>query len=262
MMPTNDVKKIKKSFNDLFKYKKLNLRWTFGVVNHVSAHLHGFHVESWFTKQITPTIINNKLYEFTYHFYLKHLTKEEVKVFFDGQNYNYDLVINTLTELFDIGKNFNIYRNMTPIKNLTIENLLKKNNDPHPKFSFSSTKDINKLTLSSIFINKKNDKQLKKMTRYHLGFYLGEASQIHPIMTVFIPYTNNAEFKFAINLHPAEKESQIRIIENIKEEFKKELEKKLENLLRRRLKFKKDDLLRMTTDDKINYVPVLEMMKV
>jgi len=262
MMPSNEIKKIQKSFNDLFKYKKLNLNWTYGVVNHQSAHLYGFHVNSWFTKSPDPIIINENAYNFTYNFHLKNLTNSEIKVFFDGQNYNYDLVNSLLYEFFNIGKSFNIYRDMTDVKNIPVENLLRKLKGRDPIYAFDYTKDVTKITLSSIFINKKQpDKPLKKMARYHLDFYLGEDSKIHPIMTLYMPYSDTNEFELKIDLHPATKNSQHNYIEKYKKDFKSALETKIDNTLKRRLKMKKDDLLKMTTEDKINYVQVLEMIR-
>lgn len=209
--------------------------------------------------------IMSKPYNYGCSIAFKNLTKPYIKELFDAQNYNYDLIEETINELFKIGKLFNFYREMAPVKNIRLDDSFRESESFRSNNISSSniSKNITKLTISGFLTDKYTDANpLKKISKQHINFYVSETNEIHPIMTLFFPYSSTADFICQFNLHPTERDSQIKKLAEIKRDFTAHLEVQLDTVLKRKLKFKKDDLLKMTTQEKLNYIPVVEMSKI
>jgi len=203
--------------------------------------------------------IMSKSYDYSCNINFKNINKPEVKELFDTKNYNYDLIDETINELFKIGQLYNFYRAMTPIKNNRLEDAFISNGYPRG----NSSKNLNKVTLSGFLTDKYTDENpLKKVSKQHLNFYLSEKNEIHPIMTLFFPYSSTADFLCFINLHPSQRDAQTKELTQIKKEFTAALEEQLNTVLKRKLKLKKEDLLTMTTQEKLNHIPVIEMLRI
>lgn len=209
--------------------------------------------------QETNVNIISKPYNYTFNIYFKNLLKPHVKEFFDEKNYSYDLLDQTIQELFKIGEKYSFYREMTTISNNRVEDSFMQNGYPRK----SSLKSLTKISLSGFLTDKyTNDKPLKKVAQQHVNFYLSENGEIHPIMTLFLPYSSSANFLCSINLHPSQRESQIKHLKQIKKEFTEHLIEHFDNLLKRKLKLKKEELSQMTIKEKLNYIPVIEMSRI
>lgn len=203
--------------------------------------------------------IISKPYSYTCNIAFKNLSINHVKELFDAKNYNYDLIDETIKELFKIGQSYNFYREMAPIKNNRLEDSFMSNGYPRGNIS----KNMTKLTLSGFLTDKYTDENpLKKVAKQHINFYLSENNEIHPVMTLFFPYSSTADYLCQFNLHPSARDAQIKHLNKIKQEFTAHLEDQLDTVLKRKLKFKKSDLLTMTTQDKLNYIPVVEMARI
>lgn len=211
--------------------------------------------------QETNVNIISKPYNYVFNISFKNLLKSELKNFFDTKNYNYDLLDKTINELFKIGKSYNFYQNMTPIKNNRLEDCFIQNGYPNPRVN--NTKNLTKIALSGFLTDKyTNENPLKKVAQQHLDFYVADTGEIYPIMTLFFPYSSSADFLCFINLHPSQRESQIKHLKKIKKEFTEHLIEQLDTVLKRKLKFKKEELLQMTIQEKLNYIPVIEMSRI
>jgi hypothetical protein len=247
-------------FNDFFGQKP------FSTEDHIdkteTKTIYGYDIMSLFVScrfhKVNVNIMS-KPYSCTCNISFKNLSKQPVKELFDAKNYNYDLIDKTINELFKIGKSYNFYKGMTPIKNNRLEDSFMRNGYPRG----NSSKNLTKLTLSGFLTDKyTDDNPLKKISKQHLNFYLSENNEIFPIITLFFPYSSTADFICFINLHPSQRELQIKNLIQIKKDFTAELEEQLNTVLKRKLKLKKEDLITMTTQEKLNYIPVIEMTRI
>lgn len=185
------------------------------------------------------------------------IPKRVLKEIFNNQNYNYDLVETIINELFTIGKSFSFYKDISTIKNVNIEGTLNLD-----QFGQSTPKNVTKLTLAPFLKDTRAGSQpIKRMARQSIKFKLFD-DNICPIMELIMPYSNTDYFHAMIHLHPSMKDKQIEKIEELKESFRTQLEEQLEIVLNKKLKISKDDIKKMTLQEKRNYIPVLEMLTV
>jgi hypothetical protein len=177
----------------------------------------------------------------------------------DAQNYNYLLVNEIIKEIFNIGKRFEFYQEISTIKNIKISEAFTNNGDER----YTSLKNIAKVKLSTFLKEKGSSiKTLNKFIYYNIQFLINEDNELHPIMYLFVPYCASYNFMTTINLHPSQKENQLKVLEELKNEVTIKFEQHLDGLLNRSLKIKKDEIVNMSLNDKISYIPVLEMNKI
>lgn len=188
-----------------------------------------------------------------------NISDKEFNKIIDDQHYNHTLVEDIVKELFNIGKEFEFYQEMAPIKNIKVNEAFTNNYDER----YVSSKNITKVKLAT-FLKEKGQsvKSLNKVIYYNLNFLITDDNELHPIMHLFVPYCSSYNFVTYINLHPSQKENQLKIFEELKKEVNIKLEQHLDGLLNRSLKMKKDEISGMTLKDKLSYIPVLEMNRI
>lgn len=179
-----------------------------------------------------------------------------LKDFFDVQNYNYKAIDDTVNALYEIGKYFGFYKEMTDFKYKKIEDLYT----PYKKIFYLEQKHLTKISLSPMMTEKRSTDNLKKkFAKIHNNFYISENYEIHPIVSVWLPYSSSYDFLVKLNLHPSQEANQKEQLEKDKLRFSKTLEEHFESVLKRKLKIKKEEIAAMTLEEKLNYLIVIEM---
>lgn len=211
-----------------------------------------------FSKCSQSIKISETNYDTSCRFQLRNMSDAELEYLFRDNNYNYDLVKKMIDDLFEIGQNFKFFTEMTPIKNFELKDSYNK----QITYRSESIQTATKITLSSIVANKNiQGKPTKKTSFFHLGFYLSEENEIHPILTLIISYSTTKYVRFDINLHPSKRDELISSISNMLNEFEGLLIKQLDFVLNKTLKIKKDELQTLTLEEKKNYLSVVDMVK-
>lgn len=190
---------------------------------------------------------------------LHNISNTLLKELFNNKNYNYSLIEDIINELFNIGKSFGFYKEMTPINNIRIEEQF----DNRAYERRINTKNITKLTLASFLTDKFNDSNpKKKVAKVYMRFLVSDENELHPVLTLFLPYSVSYDFVVNLQLHPSKKNEQLIAFEDIKKNFKIKLEEQLNSVLKRNLKIKKEEIDDMTLQNKLNYIPVIEMNRI
>lgn len=197
-------------------------------------------------------------YDTSCRFQLRHISDGDLGYLFRDNNYNYDVAKKLVYDLFEIGKKFKFFTEMTPIKDLEI----KDNYNKETLYRYESIQTVTKITLSSIVAGKNQQgKATKKTAIFHLGFYLSEENELHPILLLTIPYSGTKFVRFSVNLHSSKRDELVSSIPAMLTEFEGLLMEQLEFVLNRTLKIKKDEIKKLTFEEKKNYLPVVEMVK-
>lgn len=180
---------------------------------------------------------------------------ELLKDIFEAQNYNYEVVEKVMNDCFEIGRSFSFFNTMQEIKNIKL----------HDSFDYSfgepriTVKNVSKLNLASFLKSKNDGKPLNKVASHRVEFFVSNDNEIHPILFLTIPYCSSSSFTIKIYLHPSQKESQLDSLELQINDFKTLLEDHLDFLLNKRIKLTKDEIAYLTLEEKLNYIPILEM---
>lgn len=212
-----------------------------------------------FFRQVQSIKVAETDYDTSCRFQLRHVSDSELEYLFQDNNYNYDLAKKLVDDLFKIGQKFKFFTEMTPIKNLKI----KDNYNKEALSRYESIQTATKITLSSIVAGKnQQDKPTKKTAIFHLGFYLSEDNELHPVLTLSLSYSTTKYVRFDINLHPSKRDELIASIPAMLDEFEELLIEQLDFILNRTLKIKKNELTKLTLEEKKNYLPVVEMVKI
>lgn len=180
---------------------------------------------------------------------------ELLKDIFEAQNYNYELVEKAMVDCFKVGQSFSFFNSMQEIKNIKLHDSFDYGFD-EPRIT---VKNVSKSNLAS-FLKPRNDgKPLNKVASHRVEFFVSDDNEIHPILYLTIPYCSSSSFMVKIYLHPSQKESQLENLELQINDFKKLLEDHLDFLLNKRMKLTRDEISRLTLEEKLNYIPILEM---
>jgi len=212
-----------------------------------------------FKKRDYPVQIAETIYQHDCSFHLTNMTAGDVAYLFRNNNYNYDVVEQVMKGLFELGQSFSFYTHMEPIKNIELENNFHK----HGIQKAVIVPVVTKLTLSTILADKSaNGKPTKKTAVSHLDFLVSDNNEIHPVLSLAIPYSVSKFTRISINLDSSKRTEQINHIPAILKNFEMLLIEHLDYVLTRFLKIKKTELANMTTEEKKNYLPVIEMAKI
>lgn len=123
-------------------------------------------------------------------------------------------------------------------------------------------KNVSKLTFADFLKDGKSiSSPIKRIVRQSIK-YKWINDNICPLIEIMIPYSNTDFFNTIIHLYPSMRDIQIKKIEQLKAYFSEELEKRLDVILNKKIKIHQNDLINMSLQEKLNYVPVLEMMTV
>ena len=211
-----------------------------------------------FIQHATLEKIGDTYYDTSCRFQFQNIPNDDLIKIFNNNNYNYSVIKEILMELFKIGKEFKFFTEITPIINYNISDSYDKG----VYYTSESVRTLTKITLSSLIATKTpNGKEKKKTAFSHLGFKLSTDNRIHPVLNVFIPYTMNKAMSISINLHPSKKEEMINTVPSILNEFKILLTEHIDILLNKSLKLKKSDIIKLTLEEKMSYLPLIEMVK-
>lgn len=249
------------AFNKLFNMyipenqlsKRADTNWTeiTGILNIKGKNFPESYVTAYFyhdPKTYKHTILDIKCI---------NIPKRIIKELFNNEDYNYDLVKNIIDELFEIGQSFGFYKNMSSIKNIRIEESISQYN-----FGMTELKNVTKLTISDFLKDVRAGSQpIKKMLRQSIRYKCID-NNICPLIELMIPYSNTAYFHTVVHLHPSMKDIQMAKMDELKGYFKSQLEDQLDVVLKRKIKIHENDLRKMSLQEKLNYVPVLEMLTV
>lgn len=237
--------------NELWRRTDANWAEIQGTLNIGGKDLKGSYVHAYFYHNHETYI-----HSFTNIQFIK-IPKMVIKEIFNKEVYNYDLVEEIINEMFKIGQSFGFYKNMSTIKNIRIEDSLSSKN-----FGMPVLKNVSKLTFADFLKDGKSiSSPIKRMVRQSIR-YKWINDNICPLIEIMIPYSNTDFFNTVIHLHPSMRDIQIKKIEQLKAYFSEELEKRLDVILNKKIKIHQNDLINMSLQDKLNYVPVLEMMTV
>lgn len=202
--------------------------------------------------------IGETYYDTSCKFQFENMPSDDLIKIFDNNNYNYKIVQELLIDLFKIGQEFNFFTRMTPATNFKISDSYNKG----VYYSSESVRTLTNITLSSVIAAKTpNGNEKKKTVFYHLIFKVSVDNRIQPVLNISIPYTMNKTMMVSINLHPSKKEEMIKTMPSILNDFKILLTEHINIILNKSLKLKKADILRLTLEEKMSYLPLIEMVK-
>lgn len=211
-----------------------------------------------FTHHATLEKVGETYYDTSCRFQFQNMPSDDITKIFNNNNYNYDLIQQILTKLLKIGQEFKFFTEMTPIINYNISDSYNKG----VYYSSESVRSLTKITLTSLIAAKTpNGHEKKKIVVYHLGFKVSVNNRIEPVVSLSIPYTMNKLMMVSINLHPSKKEEMIKTIPSILNDFRILLTEHIDILLNKSLKLKKADILKLTLEEKMSYLPLVEMVK-
>lgn len=211
-----------------------------------------------FFRQVQSIKVAETDYDTSCRFQLRHVSDSELEYLFQDNNYNYDLAKKLVDDLFKIGQKFKFFTTLTPINDLKISDSYNKG----VYYCSESVRSLTKITLTSLIAAKTlNGHEKKKTVVYHLGFKVSVNNRIEPVVSLSIPYTMNKIMMVSINLHPSKKEEMIKTIPSILNDFKILLTEHIDILLNKSIKLKKADILKLTLEDKMSYLPLVEMVK-
>lgn len=202
------------------------------------------------------TKIHGHLYPYMCEIIGNDIKEDILKDFLNAQNYNYQAIHDTVQALYEIGYKFGFYKEITELKHTKIEELYK----PVRKVSKSEQKHLTKITFSPMMTEKRSTDNLKKkVAKIHNNFYLSESNVIQPIISISLPYSSSYDFLVKLNLHPSQEAAQKEHLEHEKIRFTNILEEHFESVLKRKLKMKKEEIMAMTLEEKLNYLIVIDM---
>lgn len=228
-----------------------------GIYNNPNQTLSNYYTTLTFSPNAAK--VNNIEYTEICDIRLTNMPDRYFDEMIDSQNYNHPLVTEIIKEIFNIGKRFEFYQEISPIKNIKISEAFTNNGDER----YVSLKNIAKVKLSTFLKEKGSSiKTLNKFIYYNIQFLINDDNEIHPIMYLFVPYCSSYNFMTTINLHHSQKENQLKMLEELKNEVTIKFEQHLDGLLNRSLKIKKDEIVNMSLNDKLSYITVLEMNKI
>lgn len=168
-------------------------------------------------------------------------------------DYNYDLIYEVVNDFFKIGQEFKIYKKMKVSKKIQISNFFE--------LSVKKSVSVANLTPDAIFDNEYFSIQ-PIIANVSFKMENKKSNEMHPIIELKFPYANRTFAKVSIDLHPSKKLDQMNQLVMEKENFKTILEKQLDIKIQRYLDIVSVDISQMSLDEKLNYIPVLEMSKI
>lgn len=211
-----------------------------------------------FTHHAKLEKVGETYYDTSCKFQFQNMPSDDLTKLFNNNTYNYELVQQLLMELIKIGKEFKFFTTLTPINDLKISDSYNKG----VYYCSESVRSLTKITLTSLIAAKTlNGHEKKKTVVYHLGFKVSVNNRIEPVVSLSIPYTMNKIMMVSINLHPSKKEEMIKTIPSILNDFKILLTEHIDILLNKSIKLKKADILKLTLEDNMSYLPLVEMVK-
>jgi hypothetical protein len=186
-------------------------------------------------------------------FNFSRITQDKIIEILNKTDYNYDLIYEVVNDFFKIGQEFKIYKKMKLSKTIKVSNF----------FELSVKKSVNiaNITPDIIFDNEYFSIE-QIIANVNFKMENKESNEIHPIIELKFPYANKTFVKVNIDLHPSKKAVQINQLVIEKENFKDVLEKQLDSKIQRYLDMSVIDVSQMSLDQKLNYIPVLEMSKI
>jgi hypothetical protein len=211
-----------------------------------------------FTHHAKLDKIGETYYDTSCKFQFQNMPSDDLTMLFNNNNYNYNIVQQILMDLLKTGQEFKFFTKMVPVINFKISDSYNKG----VYYSSESVRTLTKITLASMISAKTpNGHEKKKTVFYHLGFKLSVDNKIEPVLSITMPYTMNKAMTVSINLHPSKKEEMIKTIPLILNDFKLLLTEHIDTLLNKSLKLKKADILTLTLEEKMSYLPLVEMVK-
>lgn len=211
-----------------------------------------------FTQHAKLEKVGETYYDTSCKFQLQNMRSEDIIKIFSNNTYNYELVQQVVMDLIKIGQEFKFFTTFTPVNDFKISDSYRQGF----YYISESVKAATKISLSTAIATKTpNGHEKKKTLVYRLEFKLSEDNRLHPVLNLSLPYTMNKYMMVAINLHPSKKDEMINSIPSILNDFKALLTEHIDVLLNKSLKLKKADILKLTLDEKMSYLPLVEMVK-
>jgi hypothetical protein len=211
-----------------------------------------------FTHHAKLEKVGETYYDTSCKFQFQNMPSDDLTKLFNNNTYNYELIQQVLMEFIKIGQEFKFFTTYTPINDFKISDSYSKG----VYYCSESVRALTKITLTSLIAAKTlNGHEKKKTVIYHLGFKVSVNNRIEPVLSLSIPYTMNKSMLVSINIHPSKKEEMIKTIPSILSDFKILLTEHIDILLNKSLKLKKADILKLTLEEKMSYLPLVEMVK-
>lgn len=175
----------------------------------------------------------------------------------------YEFIHEVIHNLYEIGKNFNIYASMTDIllENLTLaqvytEYTTKAHHSRLQEVKLTSIGDV-KLTSPFFEQNKEKTKLIRSKPIKLFVKYKIIDDEIHPIVLLTFPYGAKQSITFHLDIHPSI--DYKHKLESINNQYTKAVVENIDLSLKRHLKLKRKDINELSVEHKKDCLKVIEM---
>lgn len=197
--------------------------------------------------------IGNTTYKHKCKFNFHRVLKSKIKLMLDNPNYNYVLLNDVVIDFYKIAHQFRLYDQFKPMPTIEVSdffelNIMKPINlaNVKPDVIFNTDYNFIQQILANVQFMMENE----------------NSDEIHPIIKIKFPYEDRKHFEMNVNIHPSKQKEQKKHIEKEKKKFIAKLEQHLGEKIHEHLNISKDDIAKMTPEEKLNYIPVIEMKKI
>jgi hypothetical protein len=224
---------------------------SFGIDHNLDVY--NGYIECIFQNYRTGVKIASTTYNCDCTLNFSRIMQDKITEILDQSDYSYDLIYEVVNDFFKIGQDFKIYKKMKINKKIKVSSFFE--------LSIKKAVNIANITPDAMF---DNDYCSVEQIISNVNFKMEnkESNEIHPIIELKFPYANRTFVKVTINLHPSKKADQINQMVIEKEKFRDILEKQLDSNIHRHLNVDDIDVSQMALDEKLNYIPVIEMSKI
>jgi len=193
-----------------------------------------------------------------------NVNKKVIATVFKNNNYNYQLIHETIQSFYNLGKQYGLFEEISELKNIDIENTFKAGyrENGKPYHITPSETNIADLTLSDFFktaANTTNGKLRKKRISIYYTFPI-KNNEVHPIAHIEIPVSMDRKHKILIDIHPENKELNEKNIQTSFNTFDQQLRERIDLILKKELKMDKNLLESLKLEEKLEYLKVAEMV--
>lgn len=179
------------------------------------------------------------------------------------KDYQYEFIQKVINNLYNIGKNFNIYISMTHIllDNLTLAQVYTEytTKEHHSKLQEVKLTSIGEVKLNSPFFEKNKEKTKlirSKPIKLFVKYKIIE-DEIHPIVLLTFPYGAKQSITFHLDIHPSI--DYKNKLESINNQYTNAIIKNIDLSLKRHLKLKRKDLNELSVEHKKDFLKIIEM---
>jgi len=200
--------------------------------------------------------IGDTTYKRKCQFNFHRVLKSKIKLMLDNPNYNYVLLNDVVIDFYKIAHKFRVYDKFKHMPTIDISDF----------FELTIMKAINLANVKPDIIYN-TDYNFTQQILANVQFMMENenSEEIHPIIKIKFPYgdfANKNHVEINVNIHPSKQKEQQKHIEKEKKKFIAKLEQQLDSVIHTYLNISKEEIAKMTQEEKLNYIPVIEMKKI